>query len=446
MDSFKFIRRIKIVFVVLFFVCLVSVGTLLCVVKRNTSYLEDEKRVPTQFPPLSWHTVICGDYTEQLRMYYNDTIPFRSEFKRFSDQILLYKGFNIDEFYIDIPNNIPMLDPDTEPTFFPETSPDASDDGNIDLPQNTISPTKNPTNDKPNVNDFYENQGIVTYQKRAMELYWGSKAKMQVYAAALNRLQAKCPTINVWSMNIPVSSAFYLPASLAGKYGDQKADCAYIEQLLNDQINFVDVYGVLSKHIDEPIYLRTDHHWSYLGAYYAVKQFMSQTGLPVPNLSKDYTKKTEDGILGSFYLYFDQKHLVQWPETFDWYEPTCSYKGEYFDYSSMQVVKKETNQMFFYYSKPFYDMVNYGDSYLAHITTENKTGRRIVVFKDSFGNAIAPFLVTGFEEIWVVDIRYFQGDAYDFIEENEITDVLMASCLFTNAGNKVSYYHNIFNR
>ncbi len=445
----KYVKGIKLFFVFVFAAVLITVGVTLCLVKRNTEYLEDEKRMPESCPVFSWSSLFKGDFTERLRVYYSDTIPYRSSIKRFSDRILSYKGISIDEIYIDIPNTRPTFNDDAgfDSTPIPDASTVTPGTATA-MPESTNSatPTKAPEEGKPNVNEFYESQGIVTYQKRAMELYWGSKAKMQVYAAALNKLQANKPNLNVWSMNIPVSSAFYLPSSLASKYGDQKADANYIKNLLNRQIKFLDVYSALDKHKTEPIYLRTDHHWSYLGAYYAVENMMQQTGLKVPNLTKDYTHKSEDGILGSFYLYFDQKHLVKWPETFTWYVPKFSFIGEYYDYSTMKVIKTAKNQMFFYYTKPFYDMVNYGDSYLAHITTSNQSGRSIAVFKDSFGNAIAPFLAAGYDEIWVIDIRYYQGDAYAFIEEHGITDVLMASCMLTNAGNKVSYYNNLFNR
>ena len=443
----KFAKGIKIFFIVFFASVLMTVAVMLCIVERNTEYLEDEKRMPASRPVFSWTSLRNGDYTEQLRIYYSDTLPYRSTIKRFSDRILSYKGISIDEIYIDIPNILPTFgNEELDATPIPEDVTLSPDDSTTRPEGVTATPTKAPEEGKPNVNDFYENQGIVTYQKRAMELYWGSKAKMQVYANALNKLQVNRPDIQVWSMNIPLSSAFYLPESLASKYGDQKADGDYIKSLLNNQIEFVDVYRVLEKHKNEDIYLRTDHHWSYLGAYYAVEAMMQQTGLKVPSLSNDYTTKTENDILGSFYLYFDQKHLVKWPETFKWYEPKFSFTGEYYDYSTMKVVKNAKNQMFFYYSKPFYDMVNYGDSYLAHITTTNKTGRRIAVFKDSFGNAIAPFLAAGYDEIWVIDIRYYQGDVYAFLDEHEITDVLMASCMFTNAGNKASYFKTLFDR
>ena len=437
----RVLHAIRIVTVCLFLVVLLSGAVLLIVLDRPT-YSQDEKRVLAKKPAFTFSSLLRGEYTEDLQYYYNDTIPYRSVFKRFSDKMMSYKGIAQDDFYIDIPKDIPSFPPEESsvptpilPT--PDGSGSAAPDA-TNLPSTTLAPTK------PNVNEFTQNQGIVTYQKRAMELYWGSKASMREYALSLNTLYTRKPDLNIWSMNIPTASAYYLPPSLAGKYGDQAQDCAYIRSLLHPDIHYVDVYNVLKKHTQEDIYLRTDHHWSYLGVFYAVEEMMKQGDLAVPNLKKDYTTKSKDGNLGSFYLYFDQKHLVNYPETFTWYEPKFSFDAAYYSYDTMEVVRTSKNKMFFYYSEPFYDMVNYGDSYLAHIQTENQTGRRLAVFKDSFGNALAPFLAKGFDEIWVIDLRYYKGDAYAFLEEKGITDVLMASCMFTNAGYKSVYYKNLF--
>ena len=422
------------------FLCVLLGGAVLLIVLERPTYSQDEKRPLAAKPVFSLPSLVKGTYTDALQYYYNDTIPFRSEFKRFSDKIISYKGISQEGIYIDIPDNLPPF-PSDEPD---ATLPPVTTKGPDGASGNTPSPSVTPGNAKPNVNDFSQNQGIVTYHNRAMELYWGSKASMRDYAHALNTLQTRMPEINVWSMNIPISSAFYLPPALAGKYGNQEEDCAYIRSLLQDDVHYVDVYNVLKKHVNEDIYLRTDHHWSYLGVFYAVEEMMKQANLPIPDLNQDYTTRSQSGILGSFYLYFNQKHLVNCPETFVWYEPKFSFEGTYYSYDTMQVVKTSKDKMFFYYSEPFYDMVNYGDSYLAHIKTENKTGRRVAVFKDSFGNALAPFLAKGFEEIWVIDLRYFKGDGYAFLEDKGITDVLMASCMFTNAGYKSIYYKNLF--
>lgn len=37
---------------------------------------------------------------------------------------------------------------------------------------------------------------------------------------------------------------------------------------------------------------------------------------------------------------------------------------------------------------------------------QNTSGRRLVIFRDSFGSSIAPLLVEGYSSVTLVDIRY----------------------------------------
>lgn len=450
--SSKLLITIKVAFVGILFAILLSVGISLLLLNRPT-YSEAEKRDLETMPEFSFSSLLKGSYTQKLQLFYNDTIPYREKFKLFADRIMSYKGVALGDLYIYIPDDLPDYSNDLIPEvpkdsidISPESGAAPTDDYGTNVPSASSTATPVPGTQNPNVNEFYQNAGIVTYKKRAMELYGGSKNNMVTYAAALNKLQENIPDTNIWSMSIPIASAYYLPASLASKSGNQEADCNYIRSLLHERIVYLDVYNVLKTHTDEDIYLRTDHHWSYLGAFYAVEALMKQAGVAVPSLSKDYDTKSEDGVLGSFYSYYNQTHLAQWPETFIWYEPKFSYVSEYYNYYTMELKERHNNKMFFFSNKPFYDMVNHGDAYLAHITTQNQSGRRIAVFKDSFGNALAPFLAKGFDEIWVIDLRYFQGDVYAFLKEHAITDVLLASCLFTNAGSAVSNYTRIFNQ
>ena len=50
---------------------------------------------------------------------------------------------------------------------------------------------------------------------------------------------------------------------------------------------------------------------------------------------------------------------------------------------------------------------------LSLVTIENplaKEDRRLVIFRDSFGSAIAPLLISGYSEITLADIRYMHPD------------------------------------
>ena len=53
-----------------------------------------------------------------------------------------------------------------------------------------------------------------------------------------------------------------------------------------------------------------------------------------------------------------------------------------------------------------------------------------MILKDSFGNAIPGFLFGSFEEIHVIDSRYFTWNIRDYIEEHGITDILFANNAF----------------
>ena len=77
-----------------------------------------------------------------------------------------------------------------------------------------------------------------------------------------------------------------------------------------------------------------------------------------------------------------------------------------------------------------YGVFLHGDYPLTHIKTDNKTGRKILMTKESFGNAFAPFLVSHFDEVFVVDQRYFELNLTDFIREHGVTDLIFVNNIF----------------
>lgn len=84
-----------------------------------------------------------------------------------------------------------------------------------------------------------------------------------------------------------------------------------------------------------------------------------------------------------------------------------------------------------------------GDNYSIKNHSDVKNGRTCVVFKDSFGNALVPMLLSSFETIYAIDIRKFPLNAIDFIQEVGATDVLFAVCAFTPMGSNYQYVETI---
>ena len=77
-------------------------------------------------------------------------------------------------------------------------------------------------------------------------------------------------------------------------------------------------------------------------------------------------------------------------------------------------------------SRDLYDVFLSGSRSL--LTIENPhaaTDRELILFRDSFGSALAPLLVQGYAKVTLVDIRYIQIDVLDRFLEFGGQDVLL---------------------
>ena len=59
---------------------------------------------------------------------------------------------------------------------------------------------------------------------------------------------------------------------------------------------------------------------------------------------------------------------------------------------------------------------------LVEIDTGYKNGRTLFMIKDSYANSLIPLLTTHYEKIYVMDLRYFNGRLFDFMENCEPED------------------------
>ena len=59
------------------------------------------------------------------------------------------------------------------------------------------------------------------------------------------------------------------------------------------------------------------------------------------------------------------------------------------------------------------------------VTTTQKTGKKLCIIKDSYGCAFAPFTTADFDEVFIVDPAYYEGNVIDYIKDNKFTDVLV---------------------
>ena len=81
-----------------------------------------------------------------------------------------------------------------------------------------------------------------------------------------------------------------------------------------------------------------------------------------------------------------------------------------------------------------------GDMKVVRIETDVKNGRKLLIVKDSYPNALVPCLTGSFEEIWTVDMRWltkmehFPHSISQIVKEHGITDVLFCLNTFSAVG------------
>ena len=84
-----------------------------------------------------------------------------------------------------------------------------------------------------------------------------------------------------------------------------------------------------------------------------------------------------------------------------------------------------------------------GDSNVVKIDTEVKNGRRLLIVNDSYGNAEVPFYTSSFEQVFVVDMRYFERNLVNFIKAMNITDVLFTMSSYSAVGSNANNIMNL---
>ena len=286
-------------------------------------------------------------------------------------------------------------------------------------PEESSEPEEDPKPHKVN--------GFIVYGDRGMEPFGGSAVGGGYTAEVFNQFKTLVGDgVNVYAMPIPLACAFYAPEGYEGSIS-RTADCFGGVRDGLENVQYVDVLGALNKHTEEYIYAKTDHHWMALGAYYAAEALCKEAGVAFDSL-ESFEAKSFDGFLGSIVTGYDVEELRKYPEIFTWYEPAREYTAHY--YSQTYDYKFEGS---LFSKSESYSKFIHGDSYVVRVETGVKNGRKLLVVKDSFGNALAPFLLAGFEEVYVVDYRKFGCNILEFIEEHEITDVSLTLAAFSVA-------------
>ncbi len=441
----------KRVHYIIYIVAMVAVIGLFVVVFNffpRPAYSELENRELARRPAFSFESLFAGKYTTQMSSWYSDSEPYRDRFMTLSMEFDNAKKLRL------------ASKAEDEVTFIEGDSGDEVAEG-AELPPIVAEGVAEEKADslevKPKVEEKAKitNHGIVIVgtepNVRALTNYRGGPKACNQYAQMANRYQKQFGEgVQIYCMLIPTAIEFYCPEKAKSRVKSQREtiDTAYAE--LDSCVVAVDVHSALAKHTAEDIYLRTDHHWAPLGAYYAAEALAKAANVPFKDLSH-YERKVVKRYVGSMYRYSRDISVKRSPEDFVYYEPLdIEYETTYINYSidenyNVTGSSGPIKGKYFHYYKDgsggAYCTFMGGDTKITQVRTAAKNGRRVILLKDSFGNAIPGYLFFSFEEIHVIDARYFTRNMVEYVRKNGITDIVFGNNVtFATMSSTVSAY------
>lgn len=387
--------------IVLVFGLMVGITTLFVIHPKEKISL-NEKRTLATLPALTWETYISGDFSKGINLYINDHFPFRSKAVRLTEIFRYNLGFRFqNQEKIVVVGN-------------PKKNPDPTAPSNLDSAAQ-----------KAYLEGFeeFDAGSVLILNGKIYTTNSGDPAISPYFAKMLNvyadSLHGKA---RVFSVVAPLSSA-YIPLPNYERYAIRnKETLQAIQTNLNPKVYFADVMGEMNQHYNEYLWYGSDHHWTGLGAYYGYVAFCKAAGItPVPLNSME--KKERKGFLGTLYELTRDQSVRENPDRVETYIPpgieTKAVFYNAYDFKYPQLSKVFCNS-------PNYSTFICGDTPLMKITTNVKNGKKIAVVKNSMGNAFVVYLISHYEQIYVVDFRYSKHNLLKIMKEAQVNDLVFA--------------------
>ncbi len=266
---------------------------------------------------------------------------------------------------------------------------------------------------------------IIKDKDKIFFVFDSDDSQIDLYSKRVNQVAYKAPEgVKVSLMLVPTALEFI--ENSAEKYGvePQSEALGKVSGRLSGKVNFVNVYDTLNAHKNEYIYFNSDHHWTTLGAYYGYKAFAESAGFEPVSYNGYFSCRFQ----GSFSGFTNDPRVQEVSDVLYLYKV----KAENWCHGSRDSYKTAVQMGNMYYSDQIgYTRILGGDTGYIRIETLNKSGRNLMIIKDSYANAMVPYLTEYFKHITIIDPRYFADDLYETMAHDNITDVLFVNNIET---------------
>lgn len=346
------------------FLLLLGAITVVNLVMPPKSYSENENRYLAQMPEFSFSALFDGNFTSDFELYVTDQFAFRDA----------WVGLK------------------------------------------TISELALQKKDSGGVYFAKDNYLIEMFDTVDQEQY----DKNLKHVAEFSQRMTSTFDVSVHTMLVPTAGSVYrdkLPA-----YAPEIDQDALYAQAAAVVPGMVDVREALGAHTAEYLYYRTDHHWTSLGCYYAYQHWMEEAGASAHPLSWYRQEPLSHQFFGT--TYSKANLYTAKPDTITAFFPG---DGNTFSvsYNNGQIETDTLYERSYLEKKDKYSVFLNGNQPVTKITSQNKNGKKLLLIKDSYANTFAQFAACDFEEVILIDLRYYRTNLDALVQAEGVTDILV---------------------
>ncbi|PAB61092.1 DHHW family protein [Anaeromicrobium sediminis] len=361
------------IIVIIFILFLLSVN-IFNVLTPDKDFSESENRVLAKVPKFSMKNLMSGRFSSKFENYITDQFPFR-------------------DFWVAVKSDMERLALKTE-----------------------------------NNGIYFGKDGYL------LEDYKKNNEQLMENIESINGFANRLPNVLTHFLLVPNSVKIYedkLPL-FASPY-DQLESINMVKENLYENVDFLHVYDILNNKKDEYIYFKTDHHWTMRGAYYTYELWAKQLGIEPYPINDFNSEIVSNSFYGTFYSKSNNRRVP--PDSIEIFKPKF-----HVEYNVSYLDNNKSSDSLYEYShlnkKDKYSIFLDGNHALITIKTNINNDKKLVVFKDSYSHCFIPFLANHYDEIHVIDLRYYKLNIYDYIQEHAIKEALFLYNMTTFSDDK----------
>ena len=284
---------------------------------------------------------------------------------------------------------------------------------------------------------FFDN-GLFLYDGAAYSQSYFNKTYSTKLGEVFDRFVQLFPNSRVSVVTAPLATITITDPKVTKKISDQCSILDKIQAVMPESVNFVNLKDIFMAHATEYLFFKSDHHWTQRGAYYAYYAYAQSVGLTPTPIEDFELKILSTTYIGSMYNYTKDARVKEYKDTVEAFIPTKA--------CTMTIHSDGKTSTYDYCintARGGYTAFIRGDyGYTVINVPENPQDMTALVFKDSYGNALVPFLTEHYGNIIVVDARYITLKALDSFGDMNITDIIFLN----NTSTMTKSWYNKYNK